>query len=437
MSERCGPPPPTAPPWPDRLEGLLRRARPLGAALLLAGVALLAARALRHPERGDTRFYREGARRYWAGENLYYFAPLGSPPTGIRNNTSFTYPPPFAALSGWMLALPYPAVRVVWLVLGVACAAASFALAWRLVAARAPPVRPHLAAVLCLGLLLRFAVNDLAHGQVNWLLVLLLLGGLHRAERGHSLAGGALVGAALSVKPTAWPLLALYAVGRRDLRFAGGALGCAGLLLGASLLRYGVHAPTLVRDWLALMQGFAELSAQSPGNASLPGLFARLGAGLPRGEERWILLGKLDPRVALAWARGATLLLVLPCLGWLCLRRGRRPRAPAAALVLGALASPVTWKAHLVVLVLPLAWLCSDVARHPQRRRGWLLLAALFAALVLPSRALLHSEALDAYGATTAGLLLCLGALLASDEGGADLSADAAAPRAPTGRPTP
>ena len=110
------------------------------------------------------------------GDDLYWRP-------GKKHNTSYTYPPPFAAVSVWMLALPYRAVRLIWFGLMLSCSLVAVWIAWRYARERAPPSR-YGALILALSVLLvaRFWLNDLAHGQSNWLITLLLFLGLAAAE---------------------------------------------------------------------------------------------------------------------------------------------------------------------------------------------------------------------------------------------------------------
>lgn len=389
----------------DAAERLLRRAGPwLGGALLLVLLAALGWRATLAPEAGedgDTRFYVRGARLFLEGKDLSW-APVE--PSGYRPTTSYTYPPPFAAACVWTLPLPYVVVRGVWLLGMTGCALLAGAIALRLAA----PARPALALALALPLFLRFGINDLAHGQTNWLVVLLLgTALLARARERDGLAGLSL-GAALSIKPVAWPLVAWWLLGERRPRAALAALATlAGLLVLVPLPRYGPGGTAaLLGSWLELMDHFARREASTPGNAAPVSVLFRALSPLE------------DPGRALLLLRGAALLWGAGAFAWLVRRRGG-PGAPAAALLLGALLSPVTWKAHLVVLVFAALVLARRLADAPAGRAAWATWAGLVLLLNLPSGGLLRLGRLEELGSLAVATALL---------GWAAVRADAPAP---------
>jgi hypothetical protein len=395
----------------DRWEERLRPAAlPLGALVLLVVIVVLGVRALREPELGDTRFYREGARLFMEGENLYLLEPPFDR-SRYNPNTGYTYPPPFAAVSVWMLALPYPAVRVLWLLAMSACMALSAWVAWKLAAqGRAPPRRPLLLAALTALLVGRFALNDLAHGQVNWLVTALLLGALLGAERERPLPAGVALGLALAIKPTSWLLLPFFLVARRDLRLVAACALTLVAVLALPGIRYGTDYPRLCGDWFLLMERFADENTVHPGNASLAAALARLGHGSHEDQVVRLLFSFSRAGVQPV-ARALAVTVVGAGFGWVCWKLPRARSGPAAVLVLGALLSPITWKAHLVVLILPailLAWRASE-----RLDRGSLaLLSGLAALLLLPSRGLLGLGLLEAYGSLTLALLVLFVSLI-------------------------
>lgn len=364
------------------------------AALVVLGVLL--ARVGRRPESGDTRFYRIGAERLAQGQPLYFLDPPETP--GYRNATGYTYLPPWALLSEWMRWLSYPSVRVVWLLL---MAAALLGVALALGRLARPPPRAWLAGGLTALLCCRFVLNDLAHGQVNALLTLLLLAALlgARGEPGpRRWAAGAALGLALTIKPTSW-LLVPWLLLERRWRVVAAALLTGLALLGLSALRYPAPLLPQIGEWLTLMPRFAQESVVAH-NASLAALLTRglRAAGL--GAE--LLPGRLLAGVLVVIGLG---------LSW----RAREPEQPergwGAVLILSALLSPVTWKAHLVVLLIP-AWLIArELSAAPSRGRTLALLVAT-GCFLLPSRGVAGLGGLERLGALPLGLALLWGLLV-------------------------
>ena len=96
--------------------------------------------------------------------------------------------------------------------------------------------------------------------------------------------------------------------------------------------------------------------------------------------------------------------------------RPRRRLSLVPALLLGALLSPVTWKAHLVVVALATAFWARDLTERP-RRRAWALFGVCVALLLLPSRGLLDLRTLEGFGTLTLGtFLVFVGAMKSNAE---------------------
>lgn len=396
----------------DRVEALLWRARWLGALALLAVLIPLgwrAAKAGSEAEKGsgDTRYYVRGAELFWEGRDLYYVTPRAE---GPAPNTSYTYPPPFAAASVWMLPLPYAAVRVVWFLAMLACSLLAGWLVWRQVGARDPPTtRPCLLVVLTVLVVARFWINDLAHGQVNGLVTLLLMLALERASHRKDVPAGVCLALALCIKPTSWLLVPWFLCVDRRPRLIGVCLGTAAAVLLLPAVRYGVDGyARQVSDWLTLMGEFATYNGTHPGNGSLAVALARFLAGSSDMKAPLEpLLFSLERGTALALGRALATLAVGAAFLFLALRRRDDAAAPAAVLVLGALLSPVTWKAHLVVLLLPAAWVARSLSEDddPGRAR-WAAYLAVLALFVLPSRGVAGLSQLEAYGSLSWGLVV-------------------------------
>ena len=440
------------------------------ATLILVGVLGYRA-TLRHnaPTRGDTRFYQCGAQRFWAGQSLYYFDGPGSAdlPPSERSTTAYTYLPPFAASLGWTRSIPYVALRGAWLLASLLALYGGVVVTRRLVAGVSEDVdageagapedvdaeeagtreagtpeagtpeagtpgagapSPHESALsggvskvpvrqaIWLGLLAlllgRFVVNDLGHGQVNAFLALLLGLGLWEVYGERPLRGGIWIGLALVIKPTSWLLLP-WLLGDRRWRALGAACAAG---VGALLLSWALYPGDYLaqlHEWFELMPRFASAESVRPYNASLASTIQRLLAGsVPSGApgpERLLF------RFELSWVQpfaraAATALALAGLLAALWQRkrgRVRAPRAAASVLALSALLSPITWKAHFVVLLAPVAFLAWDLASGAASRRRWgavLLIAALF---LLPSRGLgALGLGLEAWGGLSLGLVL-------------------------------
>jgi hypothetical protein len=230
---------------------------------------------------------------------------------------------------------------------------------------------------------------------------LLLAAALLAAARERDARAGAALGAALAIKPTAWPVLAWWLVVERRWRAVAAALAVlTALVLLVPLPRYGLAGTlALLASWVERMQGFAREEAAAPGSAALSATLLRLGG---------VAQDQVSPS-ALLTSRALALLAGAAAFAALAPRRRASPAAPAALLALGALLSPVTWKAHLVVLLLPALFAARRLADDPAvPPRAWALWALTVALLTLPSEGLLRLGGLEETGSVALGTALVL-----------------------------
>ncbi len=245
-----------------RLAVISRRVGLVGLAVVLA---LLAVRAAHRPGIDLAVFHRAGA-RYAAGADLY-FTPDGEQP--------FRYAPGISALMAPLAALPFPAARAVWAAISAALAFLVALALDRRVASRSPLAVP--VAWLCL---LQPLAQELSHGQVDLVVLALVLAAFHLDDRGSPFGAGALVAlaAALKVAPA---ILALDWVVRRRWRpLVGVALG--GVALAALVLaRYGVAGALdqHVRWFTTQSSAVSGLLGAHISNQSLWAMTERVGLG--------------------------------------------------------------------------------------------------------------------------------------------------------------
>jgi hypothetical protein len=321
-------------------------------------------------------------------------ARVGAPRVELLGAPYLAHPPPATLVTLPLALLPWPAAAAVWAILAVA------ALVWlaaSLLAIAAPhrTVRP--AALLLGGVLLALwppALYCLEKGQWSLWLAALMAAGFRAFQAGRSRRAGVLFGAAAALKVTPVVMLALFV--RRDRRAAVAMLATlAGALLTAALVVGPAALAAFVRESGANARAWVTWTANT---ASLAGLFARLttetrfarplldapalgraaftltaavvlsvaawstlrGAdpGTPRERDRavavWMALAVvLNP---LGW--GHSLLLLLPCLAVLWLRREGRP---TAVVVLALFSLPrqalAEWAGPLPVAPAPGLWL--------------------------------------------------------------------------------
>ncbi|HET6201525.1 MAG TPA: glycosyltransferase family 87 protein [Planctomycetota bacterium] len=256
----------------------------------------------------------------------------------------YLYPPTFGLLAAPLGLLPYQAAKAVWFVLQLALVAGAALLLPGAVVPR-PGREDRLLVGFCFATFLP-VLETIERGQVNLLLLFLLVLALRDVETGRSLRAGLAVGLATAIKGTPALLLPLFAVRRQWRAFAAG-LASASLLLAGG---FAVAPPgswesfrRLVLPWYA--RGHAWVANQSP-----QGFLLRLFLG----STSEVSPDALDP----ATGRAATIARIVALLALavtaIVVLRGRRAGLPLVyGLVLAAipLATAITWVHHLVLLL--------------------------------------------------------------------------------------
>ncbi len=300
-------------------------------------------------EMNDLEVFHRAGVRFLRGEPLYRAA---------DGHFEMKYLPVSAALFVPLSLLPLGMAKVVWLAVSCLSLSLAFALAAELLHERLPWWGP-LAALLVLA---RSIERELANGQINATLLLLVVAAFVQLERRRDVCAGALIAVAVLLKPP-WLVLLPYLLVSRRGRAATTLVAL--FLLGNAVptLRYGLggalelHAAMNAR----LAASTARLLTY-PTNVSLPGALAKLTEA--RGSV-----------VVLA----AALLLVLPCaaFAWRLWReRGRRDRVAEDLAVVAPLAillSPQAWD-YTVLTILPtllVAATASGRAPRPLRAATW------------------------------------------------------------------
>jgi len=331
---------------------------------------------------------QEFGARFLAGED-----PYDDPALGHRVHEP--YPPSYALVCAPLSLLPLPVARVVWTLTQGAALFVLYRLLRRRLALLWPAVAPH-APVLYAGALLlvsRYLLRDMAAGGGNLLYLTLAMAGLELALSGRRWRAGLPIALGLVVKPSLAPLLLFYAA-RGRWRTLVASLAVAAVLFvlpGAyyGMARYG----ELAHRWSADVLRFAtldDLHDASMVPEGLPPPRAAMNQSLreaihrllrPPGDTgaRDVHLVTTSPATAAWCARLLSLALVTA--GLVVAGRARSGRAEWLAaltfLPLACLLSPITWKAHCVVL-LPLFFVLLAVVRDDPRLRPLLAFLVVY-----------------------------------------------------------
>jgi alpha-1,2-mannosyltransferase len=349
-----------------------------------------------HEPEMDFQVYRSGGRHIF-GSGLY-----SSQIEVLGRHLLFTYPP-VAALLFWPIShLSAFAGQILWNAINLLALLALIALS--VAAARSRRLAPSdwRAALLLLtpvALLLYPVRSDLALGQINVLLVLMILADLTTglSWRGHSFPHGVLVGLAAAVKLT--PLVFIpYLVVSRQWRSARNATLTFVIATGA-LFAVSPHA-----SWSYFTKDAFDVK--------------RVGNSLAVGNQALhatIIRAHLSPAPMLFGLVEAVVLCGGVTIAAVAYRRSSRLLAVLVCAATGLMLSPVSWLHHYVWIVPALLWLVVGEDR-PAKGGWWALAAALVFVVVPPNSAggsgLLWFLRDDAYVLATLAFMGLVGTML-------------------------
>jgi alpha-1,2-mannosyltransferase len=251
--------------------------------------------------------------------------------------------------------------------------------------------RPAFIAVLTLVILLRFVLDNFKLGQVNIIIAMLAVAHVYcyaTRRRGWAAAAIAL---AVAIKLTP-ALLLVYHLARRRWLYAMACGLCAAVLIAVSFLPFGARATetfgVFFNRTVRNQQGF---DLAYGGNQSLRGFVARLTTDSQTIEHPQVSETPTDgtvrePSSRLTLALAALLLAV--AVGAAVLARTEMA-AVAPFFALMVMLSPLSWKAHFVILILPIAFIAGralDESSEGHKRLLVSVLIVLFALSSLTSR---------------------------------------------------
>ena len=296
---------------------------------ILIGVGAYALLRLIRPELVDFEVYRTAAARALAAQPLYRLD---------DGHYQYKYLPAFAILMGPFAWLPKGLAEGLWFALSVGMAA------WfvRLSLLAVPDRRVVDDRLVCLGLVLmgKFFVKELAFGQTNLLLGIVLLGAAFAAQRRRPLAAGLLVGAGVFVKPYALVFVPwlFWVSGWGAVAAFGGAMA-VGLALPAAVYGWAGNIE-LLAGWYRIVTSSTEHTLLGHENISFAAMWAK-----------W-----LRPQAPSLMLTAATAAAALASAGAVVLMR-RRVRAPecleyGTLALLVPLISPQGWD-YVLLLGLP------------------------------------------------------------------------------------
>jgi hypothetical protein len=355
---------------------------------LLWGTVILVAASFYYPKAADHRSafvrWRPQVLKFWEGVNIY-------------DKMLFPNPPILPITLGPLMALPPVAGAMTWFAIKVVLASISLVLCLRMVKPGDGAFPPFFQSAVLL-LSLRPILGDLHHGNINLLILFLIVAMFEAWRQGYDLLAGLILGLAISYKVTPALFLPYFAY-KRSWRTVGGSM--LGLVLFLLVIPSMVVGPGFNFDCLRMwshrmLTPFLVEGAASPLeiNQSMVGVLTRLLTEIEPGTNRYDLhldvnLVSWPPHVVAYLVKGLTLVL-LGALAYFCRTRTENRRDPrllgeVALVVLTMLfVSERSWKHHFVTLLLPYTYLVWELysPSGPTSRR-WLIGGALVTSFVL------------------------------------------------------
>lgn len=313
----------------------------------------------------DFSVYYHAAREVISGRDPYQHS--------LGEWTPYIYPPLLAELVVPLALLPLPVAAYLWFLVSACSIVAAAWMSGRLASRNGEPadgarrqivIEPITWQAAIAGwaavIVFRFILDTFNLGQVNGIVAALAVAHVYLYVRGRKALSAVALIVAVSFKLTP-ALLVLYHIVKLRLKFA---LACGALLVavtGLSFLPFGSHGnnalQTFVNRTLKNEQGY---DFAYSGNQSLRGAIARLTDQSQNDSEA------RNP------ADVETLLIsiVILSLAVFSAIRGRTELASVAPFFCClVLLSPLSWKSHFVILVLPSAYLLNGVKASVKGRQ--------------------------------------------------------------------
>jgi alpha-1,2-mannosyltransferase len=355
--------------------------------LLWVTIILIAA-AFYYPKAADHRSafvrWRPQVLKFWDGVNIY-------------DKFYFPNPPILPITLGPLMVLPPVAGAMAWFGIKVALTTVCLVLCLQIVKPRDRPFPPFFQSAILI-LSLRPILGDLHHGNINLLILFLIVAMFHAWRQGYDALAGMLLGLAISYKVTP-ALFIFYFAYKRSWRTVGFTfLGLALFLVAVPslIIGPGFNLQCLQMWWHRMLTPFLVEGSTSPQeiNQSLMGVLTRLFTEITPGTNRYDLHldvnlvswpPSLVSHLIKALAVGLVGLLAFFCRTKISDRRDPRLLGEVALVVLTMLfVSERSWKHHFVTLLLPYTYLVWEFY-YPRNRPGpdWTLGGVLVASFVL------------------------------------------------------
>ncbi|GLZ75606.1 hypothetical protein Afil01_04130 [Actinorhabdospora filicis] len=289
----------------------------------------------------DFRIYRKAVRYWLAGGNVYDYWQ----PDVINGTLGYTYPPFASVLMAPMGALPWDVAKWAHILAMAACLiVTSYWLLAPLLRRHKVPIWLGLAVAGCFIVSVEPIRETLSFGQVNLMLIALVLGDVLFLVRRDSRLAGVGIGLATAIKLTPGIFIVYLLVTRRWRAAAGSVVAAA----AASLLAAVVDPRMSIRFWLITAWDSGRVGHNdNTSNQSIAGLLARIFDPRPYPQIMWLIL--VAAAVGYGMWRAAK-----------AVREGDEIAGLTITGVVGILISPVSWTHH-VYWIVPALLIIADV----------------------------------------------------------------------------
>jgi len=268
-----------------------------------------------------------------------------------------------------LAALPLPLAAYLWFCISAACAFVAITLSTSLAGADLSDHSPNyslyharnIAVALCSFLIiLRFVFDNFNLGQVNLVVTALVVAHVYFFCRGRRILSAALLTLAISIKLTP-VLLLVYHLTKLRLKYFLACVGLLCILTGVSFAVFGSDAPNTFKIFVSrTLQNGQGYNLEDAGNQSLRGAVGRVASDNTSGDDARVAV------TALSFVVSAVVLCLAIVVG---IRTSDELQGIAPMICCVVLLSPLSWKAHFVILILPIAvvaarfWRSTGIAR--------------------------------------------------------------------------
>jgi len=340
----------------------------IGLAAVIGGF-YFAGRSGSDPEvyRNDFNVYYHASREVIAGHDPYK--------NSLTEWTPYLYPPLLAELLTPLALLPLSVAAYIWFLMSAFSVIATGAMCARMLPETRGP--QWLVAAGAMVIVVRFVLDNLNLGQVNAIVTALAVAHVLLYARGKKFWSALALAIAVSIKLTP-AILLVYHIAKLRLRYAIACIVLVGAITVLSFLPMGAAAPGAFGEFanrtLRNEQGY---NLADSGNQSLRGALARLTA-----TSTDVTIDNGGSRIVFSGMTVLLSIIVFSTAVWGATRARDEMLAVAPFFCCVVLLSPLSWKAHFIMLILPLVQLSGAMSKASRTQRLFTA-ATLVAAFVL------------------------------------------------------